>query len=190
MRPRVAIPPPDVFAAVARFYPEDRNGFPINLSQFDDRDPRFLELATRHIAQVLRPLDQEHLEGQPARHVSVFAIGPIPILAYLGSRLSDKLRVDFYQFHRDTKSWSWLEGPATVTYRTHLRRAGADRRRVALLISSGTIRLEHLPEEIDEHYFVYELTLGSATPNPTLLPDAADNLGPQRLIQGRRAGLS
>lgn len=175
---QVAIPPPDVFAAVAPYYPEDRNGFPIDLSEFDDRDPGFIDSARRRVDEVLRPLHEQRLEGQPARHVSVFAFGPIPVLAYLGSRLSDKLRVDFYQFHRDTKSWSWPDGPATVRFRTHLRRTGTDRRRVALLVSlSGTIRLEHLRAEIDERYFVYELTLEGAAPNPMILRAREDLVG-------------
>lgn len=181
---QVAIPPPDVFAAVAPMFPEDANGFMIDVSEFDDRDPHFLDLAARRVDEVLRPLQESRLVGQPARHVSVFAFGPIPLLMYLGSRLSDKLHVEFFQFHRDTKDWTWKEAGPPAEFALRLLRSGTDPSQVALLLSlSGTVRQEALPSAIDGRFFVYELALVSQQPSLMFLNTRAD------LIAFRRAYL-
>lgn len=177
----VAIPAPDVFAAVAPNFPEDRHGFLIDVSEFDDRDPGFLRLATQRIDNVLRPLQEKRLEGQPAHHISVFAFGPIPLLAYLGSCLSDKLQVEFFQFHRDTKTWCWKDAGAQARYKFQQRRQGSDRTKVAILLSlSGTVRLDHLPPDIGADFYLYELTLEGQDPNPMFLNTRADLVGFRR----------
>lgn len=157
-----AIPAPDIFEAVAPWFPEDPYGFPIDLSELDDRDPDFLEFATRRVDEKLRPLYEQRLQGQPARRISVFAFGPIPLLAYLGSKLSDKLPVEFFQFHRDTKSWQWKNRGTPLRFKFALKRAGTDPAKVALLLSvSGTVRIENFPPEIGPDFFLYELSVSS-----------------------------
>ena len=171
----MAIPPPDIFAAISPFYPEDSHGFIIDVSEIDDRAPNFLDVARNRVDEVLRPLQEQRLQGQPARHVSVFAFGPIPLLAYLGSHLSDKLHVDFYQFHRDTKDWRWKENGKAAKYTLRLIRPGTDRSHVALLLSlSGTVRPEAFPDSIDDTFFLYELTLANQQPNLMFLKTRAD----------------
>ncbi len=44
---------------------------------------------------------------QNAGHVSIFAIGPIPLLMYFGSKLEDKISTKFFQRHRKGDSWLW-----------------------------------------------------------------------------------
>jgi len=76
---QVAIPPPDVFSAVAPFYPEDRNAFTIDVSEFDDRDRSFLDLARRRIDEVLRPLypaDMAEAERALAAFLAQYFGGP------------------------------------------------------------------------------------------------------------------
>ncbi len=166
----VTIPQPDVFAAVAPYYPEDRHGFVVDLSEFDDRDPHFMASAVRKIDDSLRPLHAPRIDGAPARHVSVFAFGPIPVLMYLGTRISDKLAVRFFQFHRDTKHWSWKEEGQSIEFRLTLRRRGTDLTRVALLLSiSGTVRSECFPPGIDESFYLYEVAPVACDPNLLLL---------------------
>lgn len=177
----VAIPPPDVFAAVAPYYPEDRNGFMIDLSGYDDRDPNFMDAAVRRIDEVLRPLHAPRFDGTPTRHVSVFAFAPIPVLMYLGTRISDKLAVRFFQFHRDTKQWAWKEEGAPVEFRLALRRPGTNPTHVALLLSlSGTVRPELLPTTIDDSYFLYEIVPTGCDPSLFLLNTYEDLLSFRR----------
>ncbi len=50
--------------------------------------------------------------------LSVSAIAPMPLLMYLGSKLSDKSQVDLFQRQRDPETWTWHGGAGTVRYRT------------------------------------------------------------------------
>ncbi len=115
------------------------------------------------------------MEVETTRHISLFALAPIPILAYLGSQLSNKIPVDLYQLHRDTHNWTWKSTGEPVKYEFKAIRAGTDRSKVALLLSlSGQIHAEHLPKEIDDTLYVYEITLKGQVPNPNFLQTRQD----------------
>lgn len=171
----VAIPAPDVFVAVAPNYPDDEQGLVIDCSQFDDRAPHFLDQAVTEIDKRLQPLLAPRMQGEVPKHLSLFAFGPIPLLIHLGSRLSDKLPVDFFQFHRDTKSWAWKTRGEPVRYIHSRIRQGSDGGNVALILSlSGTIAVGSLPPSIDETFSVYELTLEGQAPHTMFLNTKAD----------------
>lgn len=171
----VAIPAPDVIDAVAPNFPEDEQGLVIDVSTFDDRSPNFLPLAVEKIDNDLRPLLEPRMQGQVPRHVSLFAFGPIPLLVHLGSKLSDKMPVDFYQFHRGTKKWTWKKRGPLARYAFSRLRAGSDPKKVALLLSlSGKLAIDALPSDIDGSFTVYELVLESEAPNTMFLNTRAD----------------
>lgn len=48
--------------------------------------------------------------GLASEHLSVFALGPMPLLMAFGRALGDKTAADVYQRHRDTESWGWPAG--------------------------------------------------------------------------------
>lgn len=172
----VAIPAPDVFKAVAPRYPENEQGLLIDLSEYDDRNSDASRAAIAKIDDELRPLFAPRMKGDVPEHVSLFAFGPIPFLIHLGCRLSDKVPVDFFQFHRDTKSWTWKKRGTPADYSFRRLRAGSDPQKVALLLSlSGTISPDALSSEIDQSFSIYELTLESQTPN-TMFLNTRDDL--------------
>jgi hypothetical protein len=46
---------------------------------------------------------------------SVFSLAPIPLAVHLGFLLSDRVEVNYFQFHRDERTWKWPTGePAEV----------------------------------------------------------------------------
>lgn len=49
------------------------------------------------------------LETGFCAHISLFPIGPQPLLVKLGTVLNDKYNVQVYQKHREPDSWNWLE---------------------------------------------------------------------------------
>jgi hypothetical protein len=104
---------------------------------------------------------------------------------YLGTRISDKVAVRFFQFHRDTKQWCWKEESSSLKFRVALRRPGTDASRVALLLSvSGTVRPQLFPAEIDESYFLYEVAPVGCDPNLHLLSSYEDLLAFRRTYLG------
>lgn len=183
-RQAVEISPGEIQEAVAPRYP-DAEHLVIDLTGLADGDDQaFWDTAKRTIAQQVERLYAQRLDGPPPRHISLFALAPIPLLAFLGSQLSSKIPVDFYQRHRDPETWTWKTTGEPVTYSVRTLRAGSDRSKVALLLSlSGAISVESLPPEIDGRFSVYEITLVGSPPNIGFLRLRQDLLGFQRIYQ-------
>jgi hypothetical protein len=166
----VAIPAAYVRQAVSPRYPEDQRGFIIDLTSMRVEDTNFLQVAANTNKREVQRLYGPGMEVESTRHISLFALAPIPLLIYLGSQLSNKVPVDPYQRHRDTEDWAWKQEGEPVGYKFQQIRTGTEQHRVALIISlSGSVTLDGLPKEIDSRFSVYEITLANGTPNPTYL---------------------
>jgi hypothetical protein len=169
----VAIPVAQVTKAVAPRYPVDARGHLIDLTAINAEGKAFIDEACRCIKQKVERLYEPGMDVHETRHISLFALAPIPLLVYLGGQLSNKVPVDVFQRHRDTEDWVWKESGAAAEYRFHKIREG--RGKVALILSlSGKIKPEALPVEIDEQFTVYELTLANMEPNPSYLRQRDD----------------
>lgn len=167
----VAFTRPQMQVAVATNYINWRDAVEVDLTQVPDQGTsEILATATATIRDRVRERYGREYPNA-VTHVSVFALGPIPLLVYLGTQLSDKIPTDLYQRHRDESAgWKWSSEGIPVRYETRRLRAGSDVTRVALLLSlSGTVTLESLPPEIDDSYSVYEITLVGQEPNPRFL---------------------
>ncbi|MGA3240207.1 MAG: SAVED domain-containing protein [Bryobacteraceae bacterium] len=131
--------------------------------------------ACRCIKQKVERLYEPGMDVHDTRHISLFALAPIPLLIYLGSQLSNKVPVDVFQRHRDTEDWVWKDSGTAAEYRFDKTREGRGRRHIALILSlSGKVKSEALPPNIDETFTIYELTLGNMEPNPTYLRQRDD----------------
>lgn len=165
----------DIAAAVAPRYPADRTGHTIDLTRIDGDDNSYYDTARRQIDLAVERLYSPRMDGTTPRHVSVFALAPIPLLMHLGSRLSNKIPVDPFQRHRDTENWIWKTTTPSAAFDFRELRAGTNRDSVALVLSlSGTIEVDRLPNNVDSSFFVYELTLSGARPTPMFLKTRAD----------------
>lgn len=167
----VAIPAPHVNDAIAPRYPEDSRGYIIDLTGFDQESEAFFEAAKQQIKREVEKLHAPGMELETTRHISLFALAPIPLLVHLGSQLSNKIGLDLYQRHRDTEDWVWKTDGQPVGYEFRQMQVGTDKMHVALVLSlSGTIQRESLPAEIDNTFFIYEITLANkVVPSPTYL---------------------
>lgn len=166
----VSIPITQVMKAITPRYPLDAKGHVIDLTAFENDGVDFIATARREIEQKIARLYERGLDLAETRHISLFALAPIPLLVFLGSRLSNKVEVDLYQRHRDTEDWTWKTDGEPVEYQFNKVRDGTDTSKVALLLSlSGKIAIQSLPREIDERFTVYELTLARIEPAPTFL---------------------
>jgi hypothetical protein len=156
--------------AVAPRYPISREGLEIDLTNLLQESSEVTAVAMKTIVNRLVRYFEPKGEWQRTGHVSVFALGPMPLLVFLGSQLSNKVATDLYQRHRDSESWTWKKFGRPVKYKFRALRTGTDDTRVALLLClSGSGPREKLPPEIDSTYSVYELTLDGTTPSPTFL---------------------
>lgn len=156
--------------AVAPRYPISREGLEIDLTNLLEENSDVTAVAKQNIAGRLARYFEPKGEWQRTGHVSVFALGPMPLLIFLGSQLSNKVSTDLYQRHRDSENWTWKKYGRPVKYKFQAIQTGSDNSRVALLLClSGSGPRENLPPQIDAGYFVYELTLEGTTPSPTFL---------------------
>ena len=166
----VAIPAAQVTTAVAPRYPMALPGHIIDLTGIEAEGKAFLEAAAETIKRRVESICASGTDVHESRHISLFAIAPIPLLIYLGRELGNKLATEVFQRHRDTEDWAWKETGKPVEYRVEKLRDGTERERVALVLSlSGKVHLNALPKEVDCRFTVYELTLDGAEPAPTYL---------------------
>jgi hypothetical protein len=161
--------------AVAPRYPVSREGLEIDLTNLLKESASVNAVARETIRTRLTHYFEERGEWKRSGHISVFALGPMPQLIYLGSQLSNKVSTDFFQRHRDTESWTWKRTGIPVQYKFRRLREGADSSCVALLLClSGSGPRENLPPQVDGDYFVYEVTLNGLIPSPTFLSQRED----------------
>lgn len=194
----VSIPFGQIAKAVEPRYPVDRKGVVIDLTAITATGAEFIKVAQQEIVRKIGQLSAAGLDPSEIQHISVFGLGPIPLLVHLGRELSDKVESDIFQRHRDTEDWTWKSADAPTEYVLKTIRHGTDAKSVALCLSlSGMIHAEALPAGIDKRFTVYDLTLANMQPNPTFLNSRADLTGFRmayqkalRVIGGQHAGVS
>lgn len=173
----VDIPATHIYEAISPRYPSDKQGHVIDLTQFgDENSEEYYGLAMRAIQQRTEALYRPGMDIESTRHISLFALGSIPLLVFLGSCLSNKIAVDFFQRHRDQQHpWTWPEDGDLVTYAARRLREGTEPARAALILSlSGVNRPESLPSHIDATYSIYEITLENRAPGVDFLRHRSD----------------
>lgn len=173
----VAIPAEQIFEAVNPKYP-DVDECLIDLTPIHATGKAFLTTARQTIDNDLRGLLSSRMNRPAPTDLSLFALGPIPVLIYLGSKLSNTVDVGLHQYHRDTKRWTWKQRGPEVKYAIRLLQRGTNKKHVALLLSlSGTIDRAMLPKKIDRSFFVYELRLSGRVPGTDFLRTRKDLAG-------------
>ena len=161
--------------AVAPNYLKRREKVEIDLNAIPDKpDDAFWKTAMDAIDRKMEQLYALRPAPDRTLRISVFALAPIPLLIYLGSKLSDKIEVDLYQRHRDG-TWLWKDGNGEARYTTRCLVQGEQSESVALLINlSGQNNLEALPKNLGERITVYELILEGEEFTPLHLNTRSD----------------
>jgi CBASS immunity sensor of nucleotide second messenger signals/HNH endonuclease len=160
-------------AAVAPNNLRRRDKIPVDISAIPDQPhAAYWKTGCSAIDAGIDKLNRiEPRRGRTLR-TSVFAIAPIPLLIYLGSKLSDKQVVDLYQRHRSPDTWNWYEGSGDSRFVT--RQHQSDGNAVALLINvSGTNPVSDVINLIGTAT-VYELTLEGKATATSVLQTRAD----------------
>ena len=141
----------------------------------DEGSAQYWATSVRKIALGVERL-KDAIEEKQVRHLSIFAIGRIPLLAYLGHSLSDKVPHDIYQKHREADlGWKWANEGPQVDFEVIELQKGTARDKVALLVSvTGTVDPEGLPSEVDESYSIFTIEPRGITPHRDLMHQSKD----------------
>ena len=176
-RQTVAIPFSHIVSAVSPRYPSSRTPFLIDLTGLVGQleTPEFITLAEDNIKRRLAELLAPGGEFDRVQHLSLFALGPIPLLIRLGRAFSNKIPMDVYQRHRDTENWTWKAEAGKVRYSEHCIQDKGKSSPVALVLAlSGPIGLDALPDEVRKRSTIYAISLEGRKSDPTFLRTRAD----------------
>ena len=165
---RMEISDAEMQLAVAPNYLRRRQKIEIDLSQLPDMaDTHYWSSAKTAIDGQLDALARMKPRENRSIHISIFALAAIPLLAYLGSKLSDKILVDLYQRHRNPESWNWRDGPGTAEFA--LRKVTEGTAGVALAINvSGAVPADAVASVAGD-CTLYELGINGQAPTPLVL---------------------
>ncbi len=111
---------------------------PIDLSNattpMRDWEPGFWSNEEKNLVGLFeRKLSARISETGDIKHISVFAIAPVPLLIRLGTLFTDKCAVDVYQKRREPDTWDWSEDEKETEFLTIPPAAKLDK--VALVLS-------------------------------------------------------
>lgn len=122
-------------------------------SEFYVGDPNFWNIEEKNLErrfnQQVTPYIENYKRGIP--NISVFAVGPIPLLIKLGVLLSNKHEVDVYQLKKSpVSSWEWETTDDDTEYSVSYIQQSKNPDKIIFLISlSGLIRHEEVRKTID-----------------------------------------
>lgn len=111
-----------------------------------------------------------------ASHISVFAIGPIPLLIQLGASLPDKIgTIEIRHKRNNPATWVWNIEGETLRFGFREVRAGTRGKGVVLALSiSGAVSVENLDDIFGEESSIYELHLVGQPPARTAMQKQDD----------------
>lgn len=165
----------DIRKALIPRYPASLPGTVIDLSALSGTPENLLQGAAQDQIQTkFQTFFKTGGEADEISHISVFAIGPIALLVLIGSHLTNKIPMDFYQRHRDTEDWIWKDNGEPAEYAVIHHKEGKPENPIALILSlSGKINLSSLPESFQDAP-IFEITLKNQTPTTTFLRQRTD----------------
>ena len=153
-------------------FPTSLKGIKIEEKDFDHRETpeqwqTFAE--TKIKRKVLRYLD-EGMDDIKIKHISLFAIAPMPLLIYLGRWIGDTIPTDIYQSHRNiedtNKTWSWQEDvSAESTYFVSCRQEGTDKIVFLSLAISDSIERDKYDNLVSDTCSIYEISIPEPSPH-------------------------
>lgn len=131
-------------------------------SQFYVGDPNYWEVEEKNLinafAKRVTPMIEDYKNG--FMNISVFAIGPIPLLVKLGELLSNKHNIDVYQLKKSPKTWEWETGKEDTEYKiNYIQECDNPKRVIAVFSISGKVKLEEVQSAIEwDDALVVEIT--------------------------------
>jgi len=145
-------------AVMPRFIPESWSSISIAMSGFEtkDHDPSFWTTQRDNLRLSFARQITARVEEGSLRHLSVFALAPIPLLVELGRLIGDKLAVDVRQLTRDPKGWVWPNDRPAGVFR--LREPRSLHETIALKVGvSATMTDERINNALGENVSIWSI---------------------------------
>ncbi|MCC5654751.1 SAVED domain-containing protein [Nostoc sp. XA013] len=153
-------------------FPTDLKGIKIEEKHFDRlctpeqwqifAETRIRRKVTRHL--------EEGIDDEKIRHLSIFAISPMPLLIYLGRCIGDTVPTDIYQSHRNientSKTWSWQEDANyELNYLISCEQEEKSKIVLLKLAISDTINSDKYNNILTNDCNIYQITVSEPSPH-------------------------
>jgi len=153
-------------------YPVDE-GIKIEIPDFDRYgDETEWSTYARSIERKIKTRVEGGIDTKEAKHFSVFAIGPMPLLMFLGKCIGDTIPTDLYQSHRNIKdtsqTWTWQEEEqeTQTSYIANPIKVVENSENIAIVLAlSDTIGPDKYANFIDNTFSIYEITIENPSPH-------------------------
>ena len=130
------------------------------------------EAYARVIERKIKSRVEEGIDEKKIKHFSVFAIGPMPLLMFLGKCIGDTIPTDLYQSHRNIKdtsrTWSWQakDGEGHTSYIVKSVKVAEKSENVAIVLAlSDTINKDKYANFVNDTFSIYEITIEEPSPH-------------------------
>jgi SMODS-associated and fused to various effectors sensor domain len=136
----------------------------------------YYAVAARRITQRVSELVETGGPLERTRRLSIFGLGPIPLLVVLGHAVGNKIETQFFQCHRDNpgRRWCWQDDGGHVQFELHQLANAGNVTDLGLILSlSGPVSHESLPA-LAAGQPLFEIRPSSHQPNTALIRQRGD----------------
>lgn len=147
-------------------FPADQKGFKIEEKEFNRfATPQYWQdFAENKIKRRIQRYLEEGVDDIKIRHLSIFAISPLPLLIFLGKCIGDTIPTDIFQSHRNivntSKTWNWQEdNEFDFTYLITCEQEGTGEIVLLKLAISDILQPDKYNSLVDNKCSIYQLTV-------------------------------
>jgi hypothetical protein len=147
-------------AMLPEWFPAEKN--PIELtcvgSDYKDHEEKYWDYERDQLNRKFEANVKCRIQSGDIRHLSVFAIGPQPLLIELGRLISDIQPAIIYQKHREPDTWKWQNEPYNIDY--VIKEPEQVYKTVALNLSlSATITNDRITDLLGEEVSIWTMSI-------------------------------
>jgi hypothetical protein len=163
-------------------YPADGTSIGIEIlgSAAQDGEAQFWATEPNNLRRQFEAQVRSRIAQREVTHLSVFALGPIPLLFELGRLLCDIVPADVYQLHREPAGWRWAKDGPRIRY--EYSKPSSVKKNVALKIAlSATITDDRIASILGDDVSIWSVT--AAGPNNDIMRYPGDLREFRRLLR-------
>lgn len=130
------------------------------LSQpFKDDEPEFWDLQRRNLDRLFSERVRGRIERQEIKHLSVFALGPQPLLFELGRLLYDIVPITVHQRLREPEGWNWQRDRDPLEFEVTPPPAGASGPVALKLAISAAVDDPRIRDVLGDEVAIWTITI-------------------------------
>lgn len=152
-------------------YPVDLNGLKIEDQGFDrlQKQEYWQNFAEKKIKKKIERFMEDGIDDTKIKHLSIFAIGPMPLLFYLGKCFGDTVPADIFQSHREientSQTWTWKESSEPFDYKIVCEKKGIGNIVFLILSISDVVSQDRYVNLLTEDCSVYHISADNPSPH-------------------------